>query len=61
MLLHTLECADDAGITAAKKDISTMEATLKKLSQQEEKYTAELNDALRQYADLNEQAAEFDP
>ena len=61
MLLHSLECSDDAGIAAVKKDIPTMEATLKKLSQQEEKYTAELNDALRQYADLKEQAAEFDP
>lgn len=61
LLLHSLECSDDAGITAVKKDISTMEAALKKLSQQEEKYTAELNDALRQYADLKEQAAEFDP
>ena len=38
-----------------------MEAALKKLAQQEEKYTDELNDALRQYADLKEQAAEFDP
>ena len=54
-------CADDAGITAVKKDISTMEAALKKLAQQEEKYTAELNDALRQYADLKEQTEEFDP
>ena len=61
MLLHTLECADDTGITAAKKDIPTLEAALKKLSQQEEKYTAELNDALRQYAELKEQSAEFDP
>ena len=61
MLLHSLECADDAGIAAVKKDISTMETALKKLSQQEEKYTTELNDALRQYADLKEQAAEFDP
>ena len=61
MLLHSLECSDDAGIAAVKKDIPTMEATLKKLSQQEEKYTAELNDALRQYADLKEQTAEFDP
>ena len=61
MLLHSLECADDAGIAAVKKDISTMETVLKKLSQQEEKYTTELNDALRQYADLKEQAAEFDP
>ena len=61
MLLHSLECVDDAGIAAVKKDISTMETALKKLSQQEEKYTTELNDALRQYADLKEQAAEFDP
>ena len=38
-----------------------MEAALKKLAQQEEKYTAELNDALRQYADLKEQTEEFDP
>ena len=60
MLLHSLECTDDAGITAVKKDISTMEATLKKLSQQEEKYTAELNDALQQYAELKSQSAEFD-
>ena len=61
LLLHTLECSDDAGIAAAKKDISTMETALKKLAQQEEKYTAELNDALQQYADLKEQAEEFDP
>ena len=32
-----------------------------RLSQQEEKYTAELNDALQQYADLKTQSAEFDP
>lgn len=38
-----------------------MDAALKKLSQQEEKYTTELNDALRQYADLKEQTEEFDP
>ena len=61
MLLHSLECTDDAGIAAVKKDISTMKTALKKLSQQEEKYTTELNDALRQYAELKEQAAEFDP
>ena len=61
MLLHSLECSDDAGIATVKKDISTLEAALKKLAQQEEKYTDELNDALRQYADLKEQAAEFDP
>ena len=61
MLLYSLECSDDAGIAAVKKDISAVEAALKKLSQQEEKYTAELNDALQQYADLKKQAAEFNP
>ncbi len=61
MLLHSLECADDAGIAAVKKDISTMETALKKLAQQEEKYTAELNGALKQYAELKEQVAEFAP
>lgn len=38
-----------------------MEVALKKLSQQEEKYTAELGKALQQYADLKEQAAGFVP
>ena len=61
LLLHSLECTDDAGIAAVKKDASTMDAALKKLSQQEEKCTTELNDALRQYADLKEQTEEFDP
>ena len=61
MLLHSLECSDDAGIATVKKDISTLETALKKLAQQEEKYTDELNDALRQYADLKTQSAEFDP
>ena len=61
MLLHSLECSDDASIATVKKDISMLEAALKKLAQHEEKYTDELNDALRQYADLKEQAAEFDP
>lgn len=61
MLLHSLECNDDAGIAATKKDISTMETALKKLAQQEEKYTAELNDALQQYAELESQSEEFDP
>ena len=44
-----------------KKDISSIEAALKKLSQQKEKYTAELDNTLQQYADLKGQAVEFDP
>ena len=60
VLLNTLDCADDAGVSDVKKQISTMEAALKKLEKQEESYTAELEDALKQYADLKEQAADVD-
>ena len=37
-----------------------MEAGLKRLEQQERKYTAELNNALKEYTELQEQAVEFD-
>lgn len=32
LLLHTLDCADNAGISVVKKDISTVESELKKLA-----------------------------
>ena len=60
MLLCSLDCADDAAISAAKKEIATMEGVLQKLSEQEEKYSAELDNALKQFADLKEQAADMD-
>ena len=59
-LLNTLDCADDAGISDVKKQISTMETALKNLEEQESKYAAELEDALKQYADLKAQAADMD-
>ncbi len=60
MVLRSLDCADDAGISAVKKEIATLEAALQKLSEQEEKYSAELDEALKQYAELKEQAAGMD-
>ena len=60
MLLRSLDCADDAGISDVKKEIATLEGALKKLSEQEEKYSAELDEALKQYAELKEQAAGMD-
>ena len=60
LLLQTLECADDAGISAVKKDVATIESTLKKLEEQEKKYSAELEDALAEYEKLQEQAKEAD-
>ncbi len=60
MLLRSLDCADDAGISDVKKEISTLEGALQKLSEQEAKYSAELDEALKQYAELKEQAAGMD-
>ncbi len=60
LLLRSLDCVDDAGISAVKKEIATMEGALQKLSKQEAKYSAELDDAMKQYAELKEQAADMD-
>ncbi len=60
MLLHSMDCAGDAAMGDVKKDIATMEAALKKLDEQESKYSAELESALQQYRELQAQAAEFD-
>ena len=55
-----LQKYEDAGIEAFRKDIATMEAGLKKLEAQEQKYSVELDKALTEYADLKAQAADFD-
>ena len=61
LLLQKFEYAEDAGAEAFRKDIATMEAGLKKLEAQEQKYSAELDKALAEYANLKAQAADFDP
>lgn len=60
MLLRSLDCTDDTGISSVKKDIAAMESALKKLEAQEAKYSAELDAALKEYSGLKEQASEFD-
>ena len=55
-----LDCADDTGISDVKKQIAIMETALKNLEEQESKYAAELEDALKQYSDLKAQAADVD-
>ena len=60
MLLHSLDCTDDAAMGDVKKDIAAMEAALKKLDEQESKYAAELKSALQQYRELEAQTTEFD-
>ena len=61
LLLQKFEYAEDAGAEMFRKDIATMEAGLKKLEAQEQKYSAELDKALDEYAELKAQAADFDP
>ena len=61
LLLQRFEYAEDADAEAFRKDIATMEASLKKLEAQEQKYSAELDKALTEYAELKAQAADFDP
>ena len=60
MLLHSLNCTDDVAMGDVKKDIAAMETALKKLDEQESKYSVELESALQQYRELQAQAAEFD-
>lgn len=60
-LLASMEYAADTPISAVRKDVAAIEANLKKLEQQEQKYTAELNTALSEYEELKAQAADFDP
>ena len=60
LLLQKFEYAEDAGAEAFRKDIAIMETGLKKLEAQEQKYSAELDKALDEYAELKAQAADFD-
>lgn len=60
MLLRSLDSADDTGISSVKKDIAAMESALKKLEEQETKYSAELDAALKECSELKEQSSEFD-
>ena len=60
LLLRKFEYAEDAGAEAFRKDIATMEAGLKKLETQEQKYSVELDKALTEYAELKAQTADFD-
>jgi predicted nuclease with TOPRIM domain len=60
LLLQELNC-DDAEIPGVKRDIAALESELKKLEQQESKYSSELDDAVQQYKELRGRTAEFDP
>ena len=60
MLLSSFDCSEDTGIAEVKKSVAAMEENLKRLTKQEEKYVAELEDALKQFSELREQAKNVD-
>ena len=60
MLLSSFDCSEDTGIAEVKKSVSAMEENLKRLTKQEEKYAAELEEALKQFSELKEQAKNVD-
>lgn len=60
MLLHTLDSTDDTDISELKKTIAAMESVLKKLEEQEAKYSVELDATLKECSELQEQASGFD-
>ena len=61
VLLRRMELPENATADSFRKEIRTLEDGLKKLEASEAKYAAELDNALKQYAELQAQAAKFDP
>lgn len=59
-LLKYLDCVDDNDISKVKKYIADTETGLKKFNEQEKTYSAKIDSALKKYAELREQGAEFD-
>ncbi|WP_304691384.1 hypothetical protein, partial [Ileibacterium valens] len=54
------DCSEDTGIAEVKKRVVAMEENLKRLTKQEEKYAAELEDALKRFSELRWQAKDVD-
>lgn len=59
-LLKHLDCADENGFSKIKKYIADTEVGLEKFNEQEKTYSEKIDSALKKYAELREQAAEFD-
>ena len=60
LLLNQFNCADNHDIDEVKQHIASMESSFRTLNQQKEKYTVELDAALAQYTELQQQAADMD-
>ncbi|ANU48016.1 mobilization protein [Enterocloster clostridioformis] len=60
LLLNQFGCVDDHGIAEVKRRITSLENSLNKLNQQEAKYIDELEAALAQYAEMQQQVVDMD-
>ena len=58
-LLADMERTDDKDVSTVNDSLDRMKSALTELDNREEKYTAELNTALQQYAEYKEQSKEF--
>ena len=61
LLLQQFDYAEDAGGETFRKDIAALESNLQKLDEQEQKYSADLESTLHEYAEAKSQAADLDP
>ena len=61
LLLQQFDYAEDAGAETFRKDIAALESNLQKLDEQEQKYSADLESTLHEYAEAKSQAADLDP
>ena len=61
LLLASLAYTEEDAADKFPKDIAAMDQSLKRLEEQEQKYSAKLDVALTEYAGLREQAQGFDP
>ena len=52
ILLDNMDCTDGKDVSKVRKKVALMEANLKELDEQEQKYSAELETALAEYAEL---------
>ena len=60
ILLHNMDCTDGKDVSKVRKKVALMEANLKELDEQEQKYSAELDAALVKYAELKNKGEQFD-
>ena len=60
LLLNQLNCTDDHGMGEIKQHVASMESSLETLNWKEKKYTVELDTALAQYTELQQQSADID-